>query len=133
MSIFDKAKRSDKERRVVFTWSGPATEDYAGGVWGERVKLSITHDKDRKRFEATVSRCRWSEGDGYVSEMHEMWVDPRVTFHTAPCARFSIGRFSEFVAETMTAADGYAAGVLVGHDTATALFRDAATLAGVPA
>jgi hypothetical protein len=131
MSIFDTAKQGVGERRVVFTWSGPATEEYAGNVWGERVKLSITHNKDRKRFEATVSRCQWSQGDGYVMERHAVFVDAFVTFHTAPCARYSAGRFSEFVAETKTKAEMYAAPAVVvdGSVKARELFRKAAELA----
>lgn len=133
MSIFDAAKRGNGERRVTFTWSGAATEEYAGNLWGERVKLSITHNKDRKRFEATVSRCQWSQGEGYVMESHAIFTDAFVTFHTVPCARYSSGQFSEFVAEVRTLAEGYAAGVLVGHDGAAALFAQAAELVAVTA
>lgn len=137
MSIFGTAKQGVAERRVTFTWSGPATEEYAGNVWGERVKLSVTHNKDRKRFEATVSRCQWSQGDGYVMESHAVFTDPFVTFRTAPCARFSNGQFSGFVAETMAAADILAAGAVEGMSPAAVrageLFARAATLAAVTA
>ena len=133
MSLFDTAKRSDGERRVTFTWSGPATREDTGSLWGDRVKLTIGHNKDRKRFEATVSRCEWSQGDGYVMERFGVFVDPIVTFHAVPCGRFSAGTFSNFVAVVMSAADNYATGVFAENATAAALFVHAATLAGVTA
>jgi hypothetical protein len=68
-------------------------------VWHERVKVSCSHNADRKRYEAHVSWCKAAQRNGFSIEQVAIFTDPYVLlFHSEPVGRYSDNKFEAFCA-----------------------------------
>ncbi len=92
------------DRKVSHDWYGPETEStrHAGETARRVVRVSVTHNKDRKRYEATVSTYTRENHNGYVIESHKFSMrnddtgDLHVTVGTEPVTRYGARTFDEF-------------------------------------
>jgi hypothetical protein len=68
-------------------------------VWNERVKVTCSHNADRKRYEAHVSWCKAAQRNGFSIEQVAIFTDPYVLlFHSEPVGRYSDNKFEAFCA-----------------------------------
>lgn len=121
--IFNNAHRVDGYRRITFIYDDPREADAAGAPYGEsgwhaRIKLTIEHNKDYKRFEARISRCmatvRETAGTVYgvehVSDVLGSGWSTR--FMTEPVARYSAAQLERFAAGALD----FCAAVMAGSN-----------------
>lgn len=101
--MFQHAITTHRERKVTFSFDGPAIEDNDQFEdWHERISISVTHDSDKKRFEAHVWWCKAAERDGYTMEQHAIFTDPYVLIAQEPVGRFSENKFNAFVSRVQS-------------------------------
>ena len=70
-----------------------------GDQWGGYVKLSISHDSDRKQFSAFIQFAHYNTSRGYESVQYTIWDQvnyPHGTVATQPIARYSAKALGEF-------------------------------------
>lgn len=98
--MFHTATTSYRDRRVSYAFNGPVIEQediYDGAeVWNERIKVTCSHNKDKKRYEAYVSWCKASTRGDFSIEQHAIFTDPNVLVVVEPAARFSEKTFGAF-------------------------------------
>lgn len=98
--MFTTATTSHRDRRTTFSFDGPVIEQkdvYDGeDVWNERIKVTCSHDKNKKRYEASVSWCKASSRGNFSIEQHAIFTDPNVLVVTESTARFSEKAFEAF-------------------------------------
>lgn len=101
--MFQHATITHKDRKVTFAFDGPAIsepDDFED--WHARIKITVTHDSKKKRYEAHVSWCKAAERDGYTMEQFAIFSDPYVLVCAEPTGRFSESKFSAFVARAQS-------------------------------
>lgn len=99
MKLSDMGERfaNYSNRRITYNWTGPYTTDQHGKEVAKRIKLSISHDKDRKAYTATISRCETEKNDLFRIERYELFGNStRVAM--LPVARHSDKALDVFVA-----------------------------------
>jgi coenzyme F420-reducing hydrogenase alpha subunit len=93
-----KVKASDRE--ITYTWrSKDQNIEMDGDQWGGYVKLSISHDSDRKQFSAFIQFAHYNTSRGYESVQYTIWDQvnyPHGTVATQPIARYSAKALGEF-------------------------------------
>ena len=99
--MFENAIITRRDRKITMAFDGPVLEQEPGDieVWNERIKISFTHNKTKKAYEAHVSWCKAAERNGYTMEQSAIFTDPYVLLATAPAARYSDNKFEAFVSE----------------------------------
>jgi hypothetical protein len=101
--MFHTATTTYRDRRTTYSFDGPVIEEkdvYDGeDIWNERIKVSCSHNKDKKRYEAYVSWCKASSRGNFSIEQHAIFTDPNVQLATAPTGRFSENKFEAFCTE----------------------------------
>jgi len=114
--MFQNAKFTYRDRKTTASFDGPALEstpEDGAEVWHERIKVSFTHNKSKKAYEAHVSWCKAAERDGYGMEQVAIFTDAYVLLATAPAARFSENKFEAFCAEVQGMCEIIASDTLV--------------------
>lgn len=100
--MFHTATTTYRDRRATYSFDGPVIEEkdvYDGeDIWNERIKVSCSHNKDKKRYEAYVSWCKASSRGNFSIEQHAIFTDPNVLAVIEPTARFSEKAFDAFCA-----------------------------------
>lgn len=125
-NLLDYARQGTGDRSVSWYFDGPQVNEKAGDVWGTRVRVWAWHDKDRKRFVCTVSVSEYTNKRGYTMESFDLYGQPRATILTAPVGRYSVGAFSQFLADVR--AECQALAHYGDESTAGALLRKGAQL-----
>lgn len=125
-NILDMARQGTGERSFSWYFDGPQVNEKAGDVWGTRVRVWAWHDKDRKRFVCTVSVSEYTNKRGYTMESFDLYGQPRATILTRPVGRYSVGAFSQFLADVR--AECQALAHYGDESTAGALLRQGAQL-----
>lgn len=100
--MFQNAKVQERDRKMTFSFDGPAIDMEDAGPdekWYERIKVTCTHDADKKRYEAHVSWCKASQRGNFSVEQSAIFVDPYVLLYLEPVARYSANKFSAFCAQ----------------------------------
>jgi hypothetical protein len=101
MSIFDsEPTRSDRDRSAKLTWELGPTVSFHGEPCTAVAQLFVYHDRDRKRFVATVQRIDISP---IGSEMFTIGKNTAVNLASTPCARFSAKAFDAAVRAALSA------------------------------
>jgi hypothetical protein len=134
-TVFEKARISKRDRKVTYSFDGPVLEQEPGDieVWNERVKLTMSHDKDKKVYTAYISWCKASERNGFSIEQHAIFSDPYVQFATAPAARYSESKFEAFCSEVIAMANVIVADPELAQGAAADLLRKAQGFVAVAA
>jgi len=87
------AIRKEKEREVTYTWrSKNQSIEFDGNLVGGLVRLSISHDANRKEFSAYLGFIHWGTGNGYATETFTIFDRvnfPAVSFGAQKVARYS--------------------------------------------
>ena len=93
-----KVKASDRE--ITYTWrSKDQSIQFEGELVGGYVKLSISHDSDRKQFRAFIQFAHYDQTQGYEVVKFALYDDvtyPHGTVATQPIARYSAKALGEF-------------------------------------
>lgn len=101
MSIFySEPVRRDRDRSAKLTWDLGPTTSFHGEACTGVAQLFVYHDRDRKRFVATVQRIDISPIGG---EMFTIGKNTAVNLPSAPCARFSAKAFDAAVDAALAA------------------------------
>jgi hypothetical protein len=105
--MFQYAHPVYKDRKVSFNFDGPflEKEEFETENWHERIKVTMSHNKDKKRYEAHISWCKAAQRGNFSIEQHAIFTDPRVEFATAPAARYSENKFEAFCSEVIAMAN----------------------------
>lgn len=109
--MFENAKMKESDRRVEYVFDGETTVDEHGTEWVQRIKLVCSHNKDYKRYEATVWRCLARDAGGYGVERH----DDVLTGHNRgqlliePVDRYGARSFDVFCGRAMREAESIVA------------------------
>lgn len=99
--MFQHATITHRDRKVTMAFDGPVLPQEKDDieVWHERVKVSCSHNADRKRYEAHVSWCKAAQRNGFSIEQVAIFTDPYVLlFHSEPVGRYSDNKFEAFCA-----------------------------------
>lgn len=99
-ALLEKAAISTGDRRVSYSWVG---QPDALGV-SKGIRLSFTHDKTRKRYDATFSRYETERSAGFIIERHTFDFGAGATSYratTSSVARFAASSFAAFQAATI--------------------------------
>ena len=126
---FSQATRTDRDRKVTYSWNSPTMDIRHGGdttPYGERVEISFAHDGKCKRYTATARLVHYFySGSGMLCTMYGLFDSkfPAVVFHNEPCARYGDKSFAKFEAETISLVNDL-------DDADTPLARLLARLAG---
>ena len=101
--MFQNAIKVEKDRRITYIFDGPEVEDQdvPGEIWNRRVKISVTHMQNSKRFNAGVMRVLYCERDGYAVERSAPFTEDYAIVLSEPVARFSAGRFQAFAMKAL--------------------------------
>lgn len=114
--MFQHATITERDRKMTFSFDGPVIEQkdvYDGAdIWNERIKVTCSHNKDKKRYEAYVSWCKASSRGNFSVEQFAIFSDPNVLVSTMPVVRFNENKFNAFCAQVQSecasiAADAY--------------------------
>jgi hypothetical protein len=93
-----KVKASDRE--ITYTWrSKDQSIQFEDEMVGGYVKLSISHDSDRKQFRAFIQFAHYDQTQGYEVVKFALYDDvtyPHGTVATQPIARYSAKALGEF-------------------------------------
>jgi hypothetical protein len=126
--MFEKATKVYRDRKITYQFNGPvleSTPEDGAEVWHERVKLTMSHDKDKKMYTAYISWCKAAERNGFQVEQSAIFTDPYVQFATAPAARFSENKFELFCTEVIAMANVVVADPELAQGPAADLLRKA--------
>ena len=89
-----------KDREITYTWrSRNQNIEVDGDQWGGYVNLRISHDSDRKQFNAFIQFAHYNTSRGYESVQYTIWDQvnyPYGTVATQPIARYSAKALGEF-------------------------------------
>lgn len=89
-----------KDREITYTWrSLNQNIEVDGDQWGGYVNLRISHDSDRKQFNAFIQFAHYNTSRGYESVQYTIWDKvnyPYGTVATQPIARYSAKALGEF-------------------------------------
>lgn len=101
--MFEKATRVNGDRRVTLSFDGPIITDdqHLDDEWRRRIKVTCTHSKDTKRFEATVWRVAVAHRDGYTMERFAFFSGDNATVKTRPVPRYSANALELFVLDVI--------------------------------
>lgn len=101
--MFKTATRTEGDRRVSYSFDGPVIESESTDteVWHVRYKITFSHSKQRKRFEADVWKAAASTRDGYAMERFEMFSGNSAMIATESATRFSQAAFERFIHRSM--------------------------------
>jgi len=105
------ATRTARDRKVTYSWDGPAVEDdktYEG--YNHRITLEIVHDKDRKCYKATLYKVKARTEGGYTMVAFDVFGSPSPVVLRKPVARFGESSFSLFESEVLDECDRLIAG-----------------------
>lgn len=113
--MFTSATTTHRDRRTTFSFDGPvlaSTPEDGTDIWNERIKVTCSHNKNKKRYEAYVSWCKASSRGSYSMEQHAIFTDPNVLVTSEPAARYSENKFEAFCSQVQSecisiAADEY--------------------------
>lgn len=98
--MFQHATITIRDRKVTFGFDGPflQKEEWDTEDWHERVKVTVTHNADRKRYEAHVSWCKAAQRNGFLIEQVAIFTDPySLLMRSEPVGRYSESKFNAFV------------------------------------
>lgn len=128
--MFQHAKITYRDRRTTAAFDGPVLESTPEDleVWHERIKVSFTHNKTMKAYEAHVSWCKAAERNGYGMEQVAIFTDAHALLATTPAARFSENKFEAFCTEVQVLCNRIVSDELV-MGTAADLLRKANSFA----
>ena len=94
-----------KDREITYTWrSLNQNIELDGDQWGGYVNLRISHDSDRKQFNAFIQFAHYNTSRGYESVQYTIWDKvnyPYGTVATQPIARYSAKALGEFEAQVI--------------------------------
>jgi len=110
--MFQNAKVQERDRKMTFDFDGPSVVMEDAGPdekWWERIKVTCTHNADKKQYEAHVSWCKASRRGNFSIEQFAIFSDPRALIAGVPAARYSANKFSAFCTEAQTMCIGLAA------------------------
>ena len=94
MKLLEQAARKDKERRVVFNFTGPIVDNLA-----KRVKVTATYHADYKRYEARVMGPIDVEfRPGVEIEAYMLYDVPNATIFRVNVNRYGAKSFEQFIA-----------------------------------
>ena len=125
------ATRTTDDRKVTYQWEGPAIPDKNDPGWNECIQLIISHDKDRRCYNATLYKVAIGKRETYSMIRYELFSSPSALVLKKPVARYSGNSFSLFESEVLDKCDeliSYAPDVPGG--LAGTLLRDALGYAG---
>jgi hypothetical protein len=99
--MFQHATITHRDRKVTMAFDGPVLPQEKDDidVWHERVKVSCSHNKDKKVYEAHVSWCKASQRNGFAMEQTAIFTDPHILISREPAARFNENKFATFCAQ----------------------------------
>ncbi len=86
------ATRTSRDRRVTYSWEGPAIEDEKDPGWNECIQLVISHNKDGKCYTATLYKVAIGKRDTYSMIRYEVFADTN-----RAVTRIGIGGYSHFI------------------------------------
>jgi hypothetical protein len=127
-TVFEKAKVTNRDRKVIYSFDGPvleSTPEDGADIWNERIKVTMSHNKDKKRYEAYISWCKASSRGAFSVEQHAIFTDPMVEFATASAARYSENNFGVFCSEVIAMANVIVADPELATGPAADLLRKA--------
>lgn len=134
--MFEKATKVYRDRKVTYQFNGPELEptpEDGAEVWHERIKVTMSHNKEKKRYEAYISWCKAAERNGFSIEQSAIFTDPYVEFATAPAARYSENNFEVFCSEVIAMANVIVADPELATGPAADLLRKAQGFVAVAA
>jgi len=109
--ITKNATRIARERKVTYSWDGPAIEDAKDPGWNTRIDLVIEHDKNAKCYTATVYKlAARRDPRGYTTTMFSVFGSPAARFMKKPAGRFSENGLVLFESEVLNECDRLTAG-----------------------
>lgn len=96
-----------KDREMEWSWQSPTQDievlDHTGEPVGVRIEMSITHDKKRKEFTATMRKVHWRNADTPGISITFFSPFDYVNYPSITLARYPLPRYSatamEFFAE----------------------------------
>ena len=96
--MFDQALHARKERREIYAFDGPPSEDdrdLAEG-WRHRIKIEFSHNKARKCYEAGIYKCLVADRGDYRMERFDVIPGSGIVFSQVSAPRFSESKFLLF-------------------------------------
>lgn len=105
MSIFHTdpiIQVNSNQRSAKLTWTLGEGADFDGDHATKVAQLSIWHDKDDKRFTASVQRVDVGQSGGFRVEKFAPFSGTRFQLSSTPCARFSAKAFDAAVSAALT-------------------------------
>jgi hypothetical protein len=106
--MFSTATRTERDRRVSYAFDGPVIDDPAYKdeleEWHVRYKITFSHNKTSKRFEADVWKAAAATRNGYTMERFEIFSGSSGVIAVQSAARFSQSAFDKFIAYAMEVA-----------------------------
>lgn len=125
------ATRTFRDRRVTYSWEGPAIEDEKDPGWNECIQLVISHNKDGKCYTATLYKVAIGKRDTYSMIRYEVFGSPQALVLKKHVARYSDNSFSLFESEVLDKCDELVSyGPDVPGGLAGMLLRDALSYTG---
>jgi hypothetical protein len=100
-----QATRKLGDREITYTWRSPSHSiQFEGEQVGGMVRLSISHDSDRKQFSAFIQFAHYENTSGY--EVVKFTIFDTVNYPhgrvaTQPIARYSVKALGEFEARVL--------------------------------
>ena len=95
-----QATRKLGDREITYTWRSPSHSiQFEGEQVGGMVRLSISHDSDRKQFSAFIQFAHYENASGYEVVKFTIFDTvnyPCGTVATQPIARYSAKALGEF-------------------------------------
>lgn len=105
-----QATRKVKDREIVYTWQSKNQNiEFEGELVGGMVKLTISHDSDRKEFRAFMQFAHYDNSNGYQIYKFTIFDNvnyPSGTVASQPIARYSAKALGEFEARVIEYLNG---------------------------
>lgn len=108
--ITKNATRIARDRKVTYSWDGPAIEDAKDPGWNTRIDLVIEHNKNVKCYTATVYKLAARIDRGYTMTMFNVFGSPSALIMKKPAGRFSENGLAIFESEVLNECDRLTAG-----------------------
>ena len=99
MTALPEPTRSDRERRINYTWDIGTITDKLDGDGTIQACLSIGHNRDRKYFYATLSQQTAFNRNGFTVTSFMLFDGLGIS--REPVARYSAKRLDEFAAKAL--------------------------------